>query len=429
MPKRRFLFVSIDGLCSDLAWRVSEEGHEVRLFIRSEAQREVGDGFVTKSTDWEGDLARADVVVFDDTLGQGVVAEGLRGRGHAVVGGTAYTDRLEDDRDFGQRELAAAGVRTLPCAAFERFDDAIAYVRANPAAYVFKPCGEAANLKRLLYVGQRDDGEDLVQLLGSYRGTWDTRVTSFQLQRRVLGVEVGVTAFFDGTRFLAPVCVNFEHKRLFPGELGPMTGEMGTSLFWSPPNRLFREVLLPMESRLREVGYHGAIDVNCIATEEAAWPLEFTCRFGFPTILIQSESLVTPLGELLEGLARGGAPDFRARPGFTVGVNVRVPPYPYDDPVIFDSFAKERRVDFRDGRRDGVHIQDMKRVGDDWVLTGVDACPLLVAGHGLTMREARAQTYARIGGLLLPGMYYRNDIGERWGEDGDRLLAWGWLGA
>src|SRR5688500_1714297 len=113
MGNRRFLFVSIDGLCSDLAWRVQGEGHDVRMFVRNPAQREVGDGFVPKTADWEADLGWADTVVFDDTLGQGAVAEALRARGHRVVGGSTYSDRLEDDRDFGQAELRAAGVRTL----------------------------------------------------------------------------------------------------------------------------------------------------------------------------------------------------------------------------------------------------------------------------------------------------------------------------
>jgi phosphoribosylamine--glycine ligase len=28
---------------------------------------------------------------------------------------------------------------------------------------------------------------------------------------------------------------------------------------------------------------------------------------------------------------------------------------------------------------------------------------------------------------MIPYMYYRDDIGERWAEDSDRLHAWGYL--
>ena len=45
------------------------------------------------------------MIVFDDVLGQGTQADRLRRAGKLVVGGTPYTDRLEDDRAFGQQEL------------------------------------------------------------------------------------------------------------------------------------------------------------------------------------------------------------------------------------------------------------------------------------------------------------------------------------
>ena len=38
MDKKNFLFVSLTGLISDIAWQVSKEGHEVRYF-RGRARR------------------------------------------------------------------------------------------------------------------------------------------------------------------------------------------------------------------------------------------------------------------------------------------------------------------------------------------------------------------------------------------------------
>ena len=46
--KRKFLFVSITGLISDIAWQVLKEGHEVRYFIEDEKERDIADGFVPK---------------------------------------------------------------------------------------------------------------------------------------------------------------------------------------------------------------------------------------------------------------------------------------------------------------------------------------------------------------------------------------------
>ena len=101
MKRKKFLFVSLSGLISDIAWQVSKEGHEVRYFIGDAKESDIGDGFVPKSDDWEGDVKWADIIIFDDTLGQGEKARALRAAGKKVIGGTPYSDKLEDDRSFG----------------------------------------------------------------------------------------------------------------------------------------------------------------------------------------------------------------------------------------------------------------------------------------------------------------------------------------
>jgi phosphoribosylamine--glycine ligase len=39
----------------------------------------------------------------------------------------------------------------------------------------------------------------------------------------------------------------------------------------------------------------------------------------------------------------------------------------------------------------------------------------------------QAQAYSRIRNIMIPDMYYRDDIGERWFEDHDKLHTWGYL--
>ena len=271
MP-HKFLFVSYDGLIGDIAWQVIKEGHAAKYYIEHAEEREITAGFVPQTADWRAELEWADVVVFDDVLGHGTLAAELRAAGKLVVGGTPYTDRLEDDRGFGQAELKAAGVNIIPQQDFTSFDDAIAFVRASPNRYVIKPSGEAQNLKGLLFVGEEEDGRDVIEVLEDYKRAWANQVQSFQLQRRVLGVEVATGAFFNGREFVYPICVNFEHKKLFPGDIGPSTGEMGTAMFWSEPNKIFNQTLRKMEPALAREGYVGYIDVNCIVKRTASTP-------------------------------------------------------------------------------------------------------------------------------------------------------------
>ena len=425
--KAKFLFVSFDALITDIAWQVVKEGHDVRYWIREEKARSVGEGFVPMSKDWKADAEWADVVVFDDVLGMGEDADRLRRAGKAVVGGTPYTDRLEDDRGFGQTELKSFGINIIPFEEFTSFDDAIAFVTANPARYVIKPSGEAQNIKRLLFVGEDDDGTDVIHVLESYKKVYADDVRTFQLQRRRTGVEIAVGAFFNGHEFISPINVNFEHKKLFPGNIGPSTGEMGTAMYWSPPNRIFNQTLAKMEKKFREERYVGYMDLNCIVNAQGIYPLEFTARFGYPTISIQQEGLNAPMGEILAALARGEPIDLKPKPGFQVGVRVVVPPFPYDDPKTFEANSEDRVIIFKKPDFSGVHIEDVKLVNGEWVVTGTSGVVLIVCGTGPTMRQAQAQAYNRIKNIMIPNMYYRTDIGDRWHEDHDRLHSWGYL--
>jgi phosphoribosylamine--glycine ligase len=426
MAAAKFLFVSYTGLIADIAWQVLKEGHQAKLYIDTATEREIGDGFVPKTADWKGEVDWADVVVFDDVLGMGAMAEALRQQGKPVVGGSAYTDRLEDERGFGQQELKAAGVSIIPQADFTSFDEALAYVQANPNRYVIKPSGEAQNNKRLLFVGEEEDGKDVLQVLADYKRTQSRTIREFQLQRRVVGIEVAVGAFFNGREFVLPICVNFEHKKLFPGDIGPPTGEMGTSMFWSEPNRIFNATLKKMEAKLAAERYTGYIDVNCIVNGNGIYPLEFTARFGYPAISIQQEGLLTPMGELLRGLAEGTLSRARARSGFQVGLRVVVPPFPYNDPETFDNTSRDALILFKTPSRDGIHIEEVKLVGAEWRVAGASGVVLVVCGMGPTMKQAQRQAYNRVRNVMIPYMYYRDDIGERWSEDSDRLHAWGY---
>jgi len=423
----KFLFISIDALISDIAWQVAKEGHDVRYYIDNEGERGIGDGFIPKVDAWEPHVDWADVIVFDDVLGQGTIAERLRSEGHAVIGGTAYTDRLEDDRSFGQEELKKHGVSIIPFKDYTDFDTAIADVEKNPAPYVIKPSGEAQNIKRLLFVGQEDDGKDIVHVLQSYKAVYADTVKQFQLQRRVRGVEVAVGAFFNGKQFMMPINVNFEHKLLFPGDIGPATGEMGTCMYWSGPNRIFRATLAKLESRLAEEGYVGYIDINCIVNGHGIYPLEFTARFGYPTISIQSEGLNMPVAEFLRGMATGTLTEFKTRRGFQIGLRVVVPPFPYNDPKTFEANSKDRVVIFRKPNHEGIHIEDVKLVNGEWLITGHSGVVLIVTGLGVSVKQAQAQAYQRVKNILIPNMYYRKDIGDRWFEDHDKLHSWGYL--
>jgi phosphoribosylamine--glycine ligase len=429
---KKFLFVTDQASSVDLAWRLKAEGNDVKFYVGREDDQDVGDGFFEKCDDWKAQVEWSEVVIFDDVVsgpdGFGKLADDLRKKGKFVVGGSEYTDRLETDREFGQQEMRAAGMLVLPHWDFDNFGDAIEFLKTNPGRYIFKPSeGDIDwHVKNLLFIAQEEDGKDLLEVLEHNRKSWSRKIKRFQFQKVASGVEVAVGAFFNGNDFITPINVNFEHKKLFPGDIGPATPEMGTLMFWEEPNGFFGATLGKMVDKLRESKYVGYIDINCIANSRGIYPLEFTARFGYPTISIHMEGIQSPMGEFLYALARGESYTLKTQKGFQIGVVVATPPFPYNDDKMFQVY-KDSSILFKRQNFDGIHPGDVKLVDGDWKLAGKSGYVLVVTGSGPTVEAARRQAYRRIDNIMLQNMFYRTDIGAKWFEESDELHTWGVL--
>lgn len=422
----KFLIVSKWGDSLDIAYRLKNEQHEVLMSIQDRDSKEIGFGFVRKTNQWQKYTDWADVIVFDYT-GFGAQADQLRKQGKLVFGGSTYTDQLELDRNFGHLELIKHKIKTIPSKEFTNFPEAIEYIRAHPDCYVIKPCGETQEYKQLLFVGKDDQGHDVIKMLEAYQKTWGATFGVFQIQRRVKGVEVAISGFFNGHNFVRPINVSFEHKKLFPNELGVSTGEMGTSMFWSEKSPIFERTLLKMEQTLATHNFVGHIDINTIVNGNGIYPLEFTSRFGYPQINIQLEGITENFGNLLLKIAQGEEVNMKVKKGFQVGAYMVVPPFPFDDKKSFEIFSKDSVVLFKTPNREGIHPIQVKNINGQWLITGNSGIVLLIVGTGLTMKEAQKNMYNRIANIIINNSYYRNDIGNRWAEDSDKLLSWGLL--
>jgi phosphoribosylamine---glycine ligase len=207
------LFVSGELIAGDLAWRLKEEGCEMRLFIGDESRRDCFDNMVDKTVDWKQELdwvGRDGLIVFDD-VGYGVDQDDLRRQGFRVVGGSTGGDRLEQDREFCQQLLAELGMHCPVTRDFEDFDHAIAFVRQNPRRWVIKQDGHTSTLN---YVGQLDDGRDVIDILENYRDRLPRVMSTVNLQEFVDGIEIAVGRYFNGCTWVGPIGLNVEHKRL-----------------------------------------------------------------------------------------------------------------------------------------------------------------------------------------------------------------------
>ena len=277
-----------------------------------------------------------------------------------------------------------------------------------------------------MFIGEEEDGRDIIEVLEHNKITWARKIKKFQLQKFAAGVGIAVGAFFNGNDFIYPVNVNFEHKKLFPGDIGPYTGEMGTLMFWSEPNNLFRYTIEKMRDKLRESGYRGYVDVNCIVNSRGIFPLEFTMRFGYPTVSIQMEGVTSSWAELLYALSHGDSYDLKTKRGFQIGVVVACPPFPYSD-KMFANIYKDFSILFKKPNFEGVHLGDVKLVDGDWHIAGNTGYALVITGSNSTVESARKQVYRRVENIMLQNMFYRTDIGIKWYHESDKLQTWGIL--
>jgi phosphoribosylamine--glycine ligase len=428
----RILGVGDDLCLGPLYLRLSGEGHDVRVSGTSADSAGILDGLIERSDDWSAQLpwiraAGEEGLIIFETANHGAVQDALRAEGFRVIGGSRWGDRLEEDRDYGQLLLQQLGLQTVATHRFVDHTTAIEFVRRQPGRYVYKICsGHTASTRN--YVGQLDSGEDLIAMLGIEGRRVGDVPPAFVLMEYVDGVEIGTGAYFDGHRFLQPACIDWEHKRFFPGNLGELTGEMGTVVSFRRSRIMFERVLAPLESSLERSGYVGWLNVNTIVNAHGIWPLEFTCRFGYPGTAICGTLQTDAWGSVLRKMVDGRGEAIRTRDGYAVGIVLTTPPFPYDEPR-----CAPVPIFFRDALAptdwEHIHLAEVARDQGQLMVSGSRGYPLVVTGVDDDLREAQRKVNALAARVVIPNLRYRTDIGEALiRQDMRRLEAWGVLG-
>jgi phosphoribosylamine---glycine ligase len=414
-------FLGIGDYCDlgALYLRLIEEGHEVKVSIGNPLCNGTLAGLVERTPDWRNELdwiraaGRDGIILFENVAkNRGAVQDELRGGGFNVIGGSAYGDRLENDRAYAQRVLAAAG---LPIARSWEFTDraaALDFLQKNPARYVLKFNGPDASIDN--YVGRLADGRDVRAMLDKLARP-DALQASFVLMEFIEGVEMGVGAYFDGDKFLLPACLDWEHKRFFPGNLGELTGEMGTAVTYERSRRFFERTLGRMEQLLRENGHCGYVNLNTIVNERGIWPLEFTCRFGYPGFAILTPLQETAWGDLFAAMVSRATSGFATRPGFSVGIVLTLPPFPYPRPQVEEPVGLPVLFDgeLTAADRANLHYCELGLENGELVTSGIYGWAMVVTGVGDSIASAQQRANRLADRVLIPNVRYRRDIGER----------------
>lgn len=407
----------------DFALRAQSNGHSVKYFTRPNPRIEfVGKGLVEIVSDWRSWFRWSDLVL---TTGNDVYVRDINAmrRDHPVacIAANEEAASWEISRTKGQALLRKCGIATLPSKEFTDYDAAIAYVKKQDKRFVSKPAGDEAD-KSLSYVSKSPS--DMIYMLERWKKLNKLK-SSFILQDFVAGTEMGVAGWFGPGGWNEGWEENFEFKKLMNDDLGISTGEQGTVLRYTRSSKLARKMLAPLTSTLEKNGYVGDIDVNCIIDEKGqAWPLEFTCRLGWPAFHLQNALQQKDSVEWLIDLANGTDSRSWMMDKICVGVVLTIPDYPYSHatkreivgvpiygltPSLWKHFHPCQMM-LKD---DLPNVVGGSHVRMPTPATAGDYVGVMTAVAN-TVKDAALTCYRRLEKLIVPSSpAYRSDIGKR----------------
>jgi phosphoribosylamine--glycine ligase len=428
----RILVLDHSAFLLDWVIRAQEAGHSVKWYVPQNPKTcFIGKGMVERINDWRKYLLWADLVVNADNTRYVEILEPYRRQGLKILGATPEFAALELDRTHGQRVFKDHGMPVPDYKQFSDYDSAIAYVKKQDRAFCSKPLGDESD-KSLTYVAKTP--EDLIYMLLRWKKAKKHKAP-FILQEKVSGIEMAVGGFIGPHGFNEGWTENFEEKSLFAGGLGQNTGEMGTTLRVVKKSKLADKVLKPLEEMLVRIGAVGYCDINTIIDEKGTpYPLEFTCRFGYPCINIQlALNEGDPVQWLLDLYDGKDAKNFRMDE-IAVGAIVAIPDFPMSLLTRKDVYGIPIWIK---GDTENLHFCEVQMGTAPTSVNGkiVDMpCHqtagdyvLVSTGTGDVVRDARRRCYAQIDKLKIPNSpFWRIDIGQRLARQLPELHALGY---
>ena len=203
-------------------------------------------------------------------------------------------------------------------------------------------------------------------------------------------------AWFDGKRFLSTCYSGYAHKRLFPGEIGPVVACSGATLSQDPSARC--NFTQGLSRSLQAARYVGPVLAHEGIISSYMYPGVTECMLT---------GLQQPVGNFFDHLIRGNA-KIRKTSDWFVTVHISIPPYPHRTPK-----AKEiplRGSSFDKGLK-YMWLEDAKWDGE-LVCAGTSGSIGYVSAHGRCKAEAMRRAYRCIERMDIPELQYRSDIGK-----------------
>ncbi len=338
------------------------------------------------------------------------IVDALAAAGIKAFGPSKAAAQIEGSKDFAKRLMER---HNIPTAAYRTFDDlrsATDYVNEHGAPIVVKADGLAAGKGVTVAMDVETALDALNDIFVNYRfGSAGARVV---IEDYLEGQEFSLMSFVNGTEFW-PMPISQDHKRAYDNDEGPNTGGMGA---YSPVPQIGQDVVdealetivKPTVEAMASEGtpFVGILYAGLIATADGPKVIEFNARFGDPETEVILPRLHSDLGQAIQAMLDGEAPEFTwLEEGTTLGVVLAADGYP-------TNVLKGAKVpQFKTGTDSHVFYAGVKREGDD--LVADSGRVLLVEVSADDIPSARKKVYEILDNADTAGMFYRHDIGAK----------------
>ncbi|WP_295821018.1 phosphoribosylamine--glycine ligase [uncultured Deinococcus sp.] len=339
-------------------------------------------------------------------LAAGVV-DTCREVGIPAFGPTRAASRLEGDKAWSKAFMLRHGIPTAQHVAFSALGDALDHVQSLPVPIVVKDAGLRAG-KGVTIAHSVDEAREALREIFTQEGA-QAVVEDF-----MTGQEVTVLAICDGERYaLTPP--SQDHKTIFDGDTGPMTGGMGVICPFPVDDAtlevICREIVEPTLVGMRAEGleYRGVLYAGLMLTPTGPKVVEFNARFGDPEAEAVLPLLTSDLGQHALDAARGQLDPATVtfRPGASATIILAAPGYPGDPVKGIDLTlppVSDGEVIYHAGTRLGP-------AG----LESNGGRVLAVTATAPTLARALGAAYTLADRVDFPGAQRRGDIGGRIG--------------
>ena len=247
-------------------------------------------------------------------LEKGIVDE-LEANGVKCVGPSKSAARIETDKSFMRKLFKDYNIDgSIIYKVFDNADDISEFLDTFEGDVVIKPVGLTGG-KGVKIVGDhlKDNNEAkeyALEVINNKMGGFSQVI----IEERVIGEEFTVQAFCDGVH-LAPMPAAQDHPHAFEGDVGAITGGMGS---YSDSNGLlpfltqdnYDKAVKIMEDTLKAIAseaepYKGILYGQFMLSPTGPKLIEYNARFGDPEAMNVLPLLKTPLADVCKAIVDG----------------------------------------------------------------------------------------------------------------------------